>query len=575
MGGWARRQILSCLAVALVIFSARAVPPPASILSTQSGCDDVLLIGARGSGQSAGLGPEVARVRDGLKAQLGDHRTVGQYALDYPAESVDVLKSRPLRFFNGLWDGVQSAEATIKRRAADCPRQLYVLAGYSQGAMVMHRLLIRLVHQDRTRLLARIAGVALIADGDRVRRSVTLQRGTAAWEAIGIATRLIGPPRDIPDTIAQRTYSLCDDSDLVCDFAESNIGSSRAKAVHENYRKDARANGIGRAIAARALAYGQPRKALFDPTLRDGDVSTFTLRAKAATETVQWRLNGGALPPGLSLRRSGAISGTPTEQGLWTSQVAVRGRFDVWLPATLKISVARARTGSQVYRTEGPHGFSTEATLAPCPAPAAGLEMYIVDWASFRDGYNRTPLTRPGWTNSGWYWDGRLHIILNTDGMGNPDEVTWNIACVEAAPGAPHRGFPTGGVTRRTYDPFKLTFTRGTWVESSPQTANPGTWITIASPGGCVAAPDPQTVEFTIMASGTNAILPQAQQPPSTTTGLDGHWNAVTWQVPVDLPAGGYRMDAVCTVRDEDGDLLSAYNPSTDDSGFIVPPTVD
>ena len=45
------------------------------------------------------------------------------------------------------------------------------MAGYSQGAMLVHRLLYKLVVKGRKGILDRVDGAALIADGDRIANS--------------------------------------------------------------------------------------------------------------------------------------------------------------------------------------------------------------------------------------------------------------------------------------------------------------------------------------------------------------------------------------------------------------------
>jgi predicted esterase len=64
-------------------------------------------------------------------------------SVDYPADTV-VSKDFLLKideYFTGISNGVGFVRRTLRQRAEACPYERIVLAGYSQGAMVMHRAL--------------------------------------------------------------------------------------------------------------------------------------------------------------------------------------------------------------------------------------------------------------------------------------------------------------------------------------------------------------------------------------------------------------------------------------------------
>ena len=96
----------------------------------------------------------------------------------YASNSVDLLKPVPTdtlvsyaikvaRWLAGLNNGVNAAYKTLVSHKVSCPKEKIVLAGYSQGAMLEHRVLYKLAI-DYPAILKRIVGVALIGDGDRV-----------------------------------------------------------------------------------------------------------------------------------------------------------------------------------------------------------------------------------------------------------------------------------------------------------------------------------------------------------------------------------------------------------------------
>jgi hypothetical protein len=119
-----------------------------------------------------------------------------------------------------------------------CPTSKVVLAGYSQGAMVVHRNLQALAGSPN------LAAALLVADGDRRPDDPTLNLGTAS----GIPERGKGVAQDwpilahapalLPTDIGARTISVCDLGDAVCDYDEdAEETSAHAIAVHTSYAR--------------------------------------------------------------------------------------------------------------------------------------------------------------------------------------------------------------------------------------------------------------------------------------------------------------------------------------------------
>ena len=202
----------------------------------------MLFLGARGSGQKqggvtdsrarsfdagTGLGPEVyaawRHIRNATRADL----SIRRIALTYPAAGVPTsvvsLKGafwRPSNWQNyiaGLEQGVDAAWSIVNTRAELCPTERVVLAGYSQGAMVMHRLLTDLVTAGRTHITSRLDGLVLAGDGDNAPSDSVVRFGSAVAKRTGVSRALhLGSARgrSISSSIV---YSLCDRFDVVCD----------------------------------------------------------------------------------------------------------------------------------------------------------------------------------------------------------------------------------------------------------------------------------------------------------------------------------------------------------------------
>ena len=239
------------VASAAAMTSAASIGLMAGTASAEPGCPDVHWIGAAGSGERVGadlttydgMGRVINTSLHDLSSQLQrDGRTVTAEAVEYPAVAVpddDGGVGEWLGFMGSVDTGAaalgQQYEAFVQR----CPTSKVVLAGYSQGAMVVHRNLQALAASPN------LAAVLLIADGDRRPEDPTLNLGTAS----GIPERGKGVAQDWPilahapaplaPEIAARTISVCDLNDAVCDYTEdaedTEAAYARRVAVHTSY----------------------------------------------------------------------------------------------------------------------------------------------------------------------------------------------------------------------------------------------------------------------------------------------------------------------------------------------------
>ena len=217
------------------------------------GCPDVHWIGAAGSGErtgaelteNGGMGRVVYQSLQELSTQMQkDGRTITAEAVDYPA--IDVPdQNGGIGQWLGFMGSVDNGTAALGRQyeafVEQCPTSKVVLAGYSQGAMVVHRNLAALANSPN------LAAVLLVADGDRRPDDPTLDLGTVS----GIPKRGKGVAQDWPilahapgplaPELAARTISVCDLNDAVCDYSEdaddSKAAYARRVAVHTSYAR--------------------------------------------------------------------------------------------------------------------------------------------------------------------------------------------------------------------------------------------------------------------------------------------------------------------------------------------------
>lgn len=225
---------------------------PVAVPTAAAGqCADVLFLGARGSGQPGpgahggwsptavdpnGLGGTVRASLSRFRQALSARRSIAVVSLDYPAERVSTRAwhTPGHSYWAGLELGVSGAAAQLRRAAVSCPDQRFVLSGYSQGAMVLHRLVRRLDAHDPD-LLARVDAVLLIGDGDRVSHDRTRKFGSmhSSGHGVGLSPLVIGASESGTGKFSPRAGRLvlevCNRNDSVCDYP------GRATSPHLSY----------------------------------------------------------------------------------------------------------------------------------------------------------------------------------------------------------------------------------------------------------------------------------------------------------------------------------------------------
>ncbi|AQA06122.1 cutinase [Mycobacterium sp. MS1601] len=211
-------------------------------------CPDVHWIGAAGSGErgpeatmNGGMGPVMYRSYLNFQQQAAAAgQTVTGEPVIYPAAEVP-LDGGILDwagFIGSVDQGTGALAAQYANFVAQCPGSKVVLAGYSQGAMVVHRNLQALDASPN------LSAALLIADGDRRPDNPTLNMGTASLvpgKRLGVAQDwpiLAHAPGPLPATVGSRTISVCDFGDAVCDYdpeADEDEVSAQSIAVHTSY----------------------------------------------------------------------------------------------------------------------------------------------------------------------------------------------------------------------------------------------------------------------------------------------------------------------------------------------------
>ena len=218
---------------------------PLRARAAAASCPSVIFIGARGSGEkkersSRDMGAAVNMMASAMEAALKAHHLTLRTDADlYPADSVaDLIPSKDDaialaagfdllavvswnkgvdKYFRSIGTGISDAVTAIRREVGACPGSSLVLAGYSQGAMVMHQAELQLAAAHQANLLHHIAGTLLLGDGDRVPNTDATEFGTSKRSGEGVRTYLHGIARHDVES-STNTANICDEEDIVCDF---------------------------------------------------------------------------------------------------------------------------------------------------------------------------------------------------------------------------------------------------------------------------------------------------------------------------------------------------------------------
>jgi Cutinase len=245
--GWgAVFRRLNVLVCAAAVVGAALVGLTAGVAHAVPTCPDVHWIGAAGSGQrdgdltaDAGMGPTVYQsFLDLQRDVVRDGRTMTAEAVEYPATAVP--EDGGLVDWAGFMSSVDAGTAALGAQYAAfvqrCPTSKVVLAGYSQGAMVVHRNLHALGASPN------LAAALLVADGDRLPEDTTINIGSVTavpGAGKGVAQDwpiLAHTPQVLPTHIGSRTISVCDLGDAVCDYdPDAEEVSPMATAIHTSY----------------------------------------------------------------------------------------------------------------------------------------------------------------------------------------------------------------------------------------------------------------------------------------------------------------------------------------------------
>lgn len=202
------------------------------------------------------MGAEVHAMYAPFKARAAKKKeSISAYGLPYTAASVSVLvpsahettaylynpsvaairwaDDHLSKYLKSISTGVSALNSYVSAYAADCPRARFVLAGYSQGAIVVHQA----ENKMKAALLHKVVATVLLADGDRVRRSKAKHFGTAPVSQEGAQPYSILTWKAKDVSAPALTAEICNAGDIVCDTSDKVIpmGAKKGAKVHTSY----------------------------------------------------------------------------------------------------------------------------------------------------------------------------------------------------------------------------------------------------------------------------------------------------------------------------------------------------
>ncbi|TFV51716.1 cutinase family protein [Blastococcus sp. TF02A_35] len=187
------------------------VPPVSDTEAIGQGCADVMFVGVRGSGQTQSWGGEVSVVANQVDRLLPRSISLRQVYINYTAASVTSIATNGYgQYFDSIADGQNRLTRLLTRAATSCPDEKWILAGYSQGALVVN-LASRGWGGDK-----HLAAVNLIADPNRFPGRDGMDFGSAgANRGVYAAGMEIATP--LPRALEDKTFNICNKMDVVCD----------------------------------------------------------------------------------------------------------------------------------------------------------------------------------------------------------------------------------------------------------------------------------------------------------------------------------------------------------------------
>jgi len=185
-----------------------------------------MVVGVRGSGENNGWDKEISPIAGQITVALPQSVSLRQVYIDYASASVLSIATNGYRqYFDSISDGETRLQAVLDDSALRCPHEKWVLAGYSQGALVVNQVSRYYAGS------AQLAAINLVADPEREPTGEGANYGSAGHHRgiYSVVASTVASP--LPSKLSAKTLSLCDANDIVCDTTAPMFGALAALVV--------------------------------------------------------------------------------------------------------------------------------------------------------------------------------------------------------------------------------------------------------------------------------------------------------------------------------------------------------
>ena len=166
------------------------------------------------------------------------------WTLPYTAQFKSVQSQQEMSYDDSRNEGRAKLEAELQWLHGECPQTQFILAGFSQGAVIVGDIADEIGGGTGVIPAESVAGVVAIADGRRengvginpgvelggIGAEIALQPVTGLVQLVVPGASMRGARPNDFGALADRTYQICAPSDSICD-APHNIGNAADRAL--------------------------------------------------------------------------------------------------------------------------------------------------------------------------------------------------------------------------------------------------------------------------------------------------------------------------------------------------------
>ncbi|OQS14219.1 cutinase [Nocardia donostiensis] len=235
--------------------------PPERPSSQPAHCPDVQMVSVPGTWESSSTDDPyhpsanpaslMLNITGPVQEQYPDEGRLDIYTVPYVAQFSNPIAFPPdgqQSYNNSRAEGLQRTLDFLSQRHDECPLTSYVLAGFSQGAVIAGDVAAQIGAGDGPVPADLVLGVTLLADGRRTGETGPGQAMPVGVSPPGVGAEVALAGLNVPGItmtgprpggfgeLADRTYTICAPGDLICDaprqaLSPSNILGSLATLV--------------------------------------------------------------------------------------------------------------------------------------------------------------------------------------------------------------------------------------------------------------------------------------------------------------------------------------------------------